>query len=312
MPAILMYHRIAEEPFDPWGLAVAPGRFREQLSWLVRNRTVLGLEEFGELHRRRSLPPEAIAITFDDGYACIKETAAPLLSEFGVRATVFLPVDLIERRQPFWWDELEDIVLEHHDLNLCVDGEAVSLGPRAPADRHWTPRSEATTARQSAFEEILTRITRKRPAERDRIMNELRNQQASHVRPPNGGAQSKRPMSPEEIRAIAGPIVDVGSHTRTHPWLTGLAREEQREEICGSVDRVEAVTGYRPTAFAYPYGHSDEQSRRLVADAKFAVGCLTGDRGVSRRSRCVALPRVRIGDWSAKELERVLAGLRPA
>ena len=168
-PAILMYHRIAEEPFDPWGLAVAPGRFKEQLSWR-RNCTVLSLEEFGRLHRRRSLPPNAIAITFDDGYACIRRIAAPLLQEFGVRATIFLPVDLIERRRPFWWDELEDIVLGHDDLNLCVDGENVSLGPRHPADGQWAPRSDAATARQSAFEEILTRITRKRPAERDRIM----------------------------------------------------------------------------------------------------------------------------------------------
>jgi peptidoglycan/xylan/chitin deacetylase (PgdA/CDA1 family) len=253
-----------------------------------------------------------MAITFDDGYACIKEIAAPLLQQFGLRATVFLPVDLIERRRPFWWDELEDIVLGHDDLNLCVDGEHVSLGPPTAADRFWTPRSEATTARQSAFEEILARITRKRPADRDRIMDELRHQQAPPSRSPHDGPQSKRPMSPEEIRMIAGSIVDIGSHTRTHPWLTGLASEEQREEICGSVDRVEALTGYSPTSFAYPYGHSDELSQRLVADAKFAVGCRTGDRGVSRRSRSVALPRVRIGDWSATELERVLANVRPA
>jgi len=307
-----MYHRIADEPFDPWGLAVTPGRFKDQLSWLARNRTVLSLDDFGELHRLRSLPRDAIAITFDDGYACIKEIAAPLLQELGLHATVFLPVDLIERRQTFWWDELEELVLGHDELNLCVDGEEVSLGPRTPADRHWTPRAEAGTARQIAFEEILSRITRKPPAERDRIMDELRSQQGSPSRPAQGGLQSKRPMLPEEIRMIAGATISVGSHTRSHPWLTALAPEEQREEICGSVDRLEALTGYRPRAFAYPYGHSDEQSRQLVAEAKFAIGCLTGDRGVSRRSRCVALPRVRIGDWSAAELEGVLTNLRPA
>lgn len=312
MPAILMYHRIAEEPFDPWGLAVAPGRFKEQLAWLVRNRTVLSLDEFGTLHRRRSLPRDAIAITFDDGYACINEIAVPLLKQFGVRATIFLPVDLIERRRPFWWDELEDIVLGHDGLNLCVDGEEVGLGPRTPADRHWSPRSDAATARQAAFEEILTRITRKRPAERDRIMDELRSQGASASRRSDERPQLKRPMSPEEIRRIAGAIVDVGSHTRTHPWLADLDGDEKREEISGSVDRVEALTGYRPRAFAYPYGNWDEQSRRLVAEAEFAVACLTGDRGVSRRSRCLALPRLRIGDWSATELERALASVRPA
>lgn len=307
-----MYHRIAEEPFDPWGLAVSPAKFKEQLAWLVLNRTILGLEEFADHHRRRSLTRDAIAITFDDGYACVGEIAAPLLSEFGVRATVFLPVDLIERREPFWWDELQELVLGHDRPDLCVDGEQVVLGSSTPIDRQWTPRSEAATARQSAFEQILTRITRKPSAERDRIMEDLRSQFVRPVRGPAEPPHLKRPMTPEEVRKIAGAIIDVGSHTRTHPWLTALDREQQQEEIGGSLDRLEALTGCRPRAFAYPYGNSDEQTQRLVDDAEFAVACGAGERGVSRRSRAVALPRVRIGDWSAIELERVLANVRPA
>ena len=34
-PAILMYHRIAHETFDPWGLAVQEAVFAEQLEWLA-------------------------------------------------------------------------------------------------------------------------------------------------------------------------------------------------------------------------------------------------------------------------------------
>ena len=33
-PIILMYHRIAEPAFDPWGLAVSPARFEDQLAIL--------------------------------------------------------------------------------------------------------------------------------------------------------------------------------------------------------------------------------------------------------------------------------------
>ena len=45
-PAILLYHRIADETFDPWGEAVAPTNFREQLEWLAGNRTLLRLTDF--------------------------------------------------------------------------------------------------------------------------------------------------------------------------------------------------------------------------------------------------------------------------
>jgi peptidoglycan/xylan/chitin deacetylase (PgdA/CDA1 family) len=74
-PTILMYHRIAEEPFDPWGLSVTPANFRDQLAWLAQNRTVLPLGEFAALHRAGTLPAEAIAVTLDDGYACASQAS---------------------------------------------------------------------------------------------------------------------------------------------------------------------------------------------------------------------------------------------
>ena len=62
-----MYHRIADESFDPWGLSVHPARFQEQLEWLARNRTVLPVTEFSRMHGEGGLPKEATPITFDVG-----------------------------------------------------------------------------------------------------------------------------------------------------------------------------------------------------------------------------------------------------
>ena len=87
-PAILMYHRVNEPGYDPWELAVTPAHFDEQLAWLKRRRTVLPLVEFAERHARGDLPRDAVAITFDDGYACNGLNAAPLLAAHGLPATV--------------------------------------------------------------------------------------------------------------------------------------------------------------------------------------------------------------------------------
>src|SRR4051812_23080297 len=94
-PAILMYHRIASETFDPWRLAVTPEAFAEQLGWLARHRIVLRLAEFAELHRMRKLPRASIALTFDDGYVCTAETAAPMLQKAGMAATIFIAPEQI-------------------------------------------------------------------------------------------------------------------------------------------------------------------------------------------------------------------------
>jgi peptidoglycan/xylan/chitin deacetylase (PgdA/CDA1 family) len=59
--------------------------------------------------------------------------------------------------------------------------------------------------------------------------------------------------------------VVLGSHTKTHPRLTTLDDDGIREEVEGSVDRIERETGTRPTAFAYPYGSLNHRVRSAVA-----------------------------------------------
>lgn len=308
LPAILMYHRFSQDSFDPWGLSVSPANFFQHLEWLSHNRTVLPLADFAVLHRHRSLPRDAIAVTIDDGYSCFSDVAAPLLEQFRVHATVFLPVDLIERRRPFWWDELEEIVLGHEHSTLTLDGVRIPLGERRAEDRRWEARAAPVTHRQFAFQDVLTCITRKTPSERDRAMKDIRRQA--------GGTDqtqcSKRPMSPEQVRLARNEFVEFGSHTLRHPWLTLLDTQEQSEEVCGSIDRLQSLTGRRPAAFAYPYGASDKHSREVVEAAGFQCACVTGDSAVSSGNDVFALPRVRVGDCDAAGLAHLLASVPPA
>lgn len=304
-PAILMYHRIAEEPFDPWGLSVTPANFRDQLAWLAQNRTVLPLGEFAALHRAGTLPAEAIAVTLDDGYACASKIAAPLLEQFGVPATIFVPVELIEGGEPFWWDELEEMILEDGAGSLSVDGQEFPLGKRSPADRHWKRGSRAATPRQSAFEQIHSRLSRKRPSELKKTMAELRRQTKRMT-----AFAKRRPMTPEEVRRTRSSTVEFGSHSLTHPWLTKLGRAAQQREIGDSLVRLEKLCGSRPTAFAYPYGIFDQLSEKLAAEAGFECACATWDVALSRRSRLFALPRVHVRDGGASDLGRRLARVR--
>src|SRR5204863_340481 len=68
-PLILIYHRVAAVPVDPWGLAVSPKHFAEHLDVLRRTRHPMPLATFVSRIAERTLPRNAVAITFDDGYA---------------------------------------------------------------------------------------------------------------------------------------------------------------------------------------------------------------------------------------------------
>jgi len=302
-PAILMYHRIAEDPFDPWSTAVTPAHFAEQLAWLISYRSVLSLPEFAAGHLKGSLPPNAIALTFDDGYSCNAEVAAPLLERFRAPATIFLPVERIEQGGQFWWDELADIVFEHEGP-LKMGNVEVSLGEKQVADRQWKPGSPPRTPRQRAYHDVQRRLVTQKPAQLEGSMAELRRQARHH-----DAVGSKRPMTPKQVRQVASELIAFGSHSLTHPWLTSLDAAEQAHEIHGSLERCRALTGQRPAAFAYPFGAFDEESERLAAKAGYDCACSTENAAVDASSRSFALPRVLVGNWGARTLARALREL---
>src|SRR5216683_863200 len=78
-PVILMYHRVAFARHDPWGLAVDPERFEEQIAYAKQHRTPMSMEELVDRLRSKTLPANAIAVTFDDGYRDNLVNAKPVL-----------------------------------------------------------------------------------------------------------------------------------------------------------------------------------------------------------------------------------------
>lgn len=84
MRAILTYHSL-----DTSGsaISVSPTEFRRQVEWLASGK--VRVVPLPDLLR---LPPtvNAIALTFDDGFANFAEVAAPLLRDYSLPATLFV------------------------------------------------------------------------------------------------------------------------------------------------------------------------------------------------------------------------------
>jgi peptidoglycan/xylan/chitin deacetylase (PgdA/CDA1 family) len=86
-PVILMYHRVAEPPCDPWGLAV---NFEQQMRVLRAHRRPLPMSEFVQRLCLGTLPDRAVGITFDDGYIDNLLNAKSILRRYEIPATFFL------------------------------------------------------------------------------------------------------------------------------------------------------------------------------------------------------------------------------
>jgi len=301
-----MYHRVAVESFDPWGLAVSPANFAAQLDWLQRNRRVIALPVFVDLLRRGTLPANAVAITFDDGYACNAEVASPLLAARGLPATIFLPTELITAGREFWWDDLERIVLNcstpRIDLRLPSGVRSVELGERQSDDRIWAPGALPATPRQSAFQKVWEMLKVLAPEAQQEAMDNLRDQAGT----PQSPRRSHRPMTGDEIRQVQSAGIEIGAHSLTHTSLSSRDIAAQAAEISQSRAQCTAITGIPPSSFAYPYGDYDAHSPGLAADAGFTCACTTDANHVRRNSDPFALPRIQVEDWDGAELGRTL------
>ena len=104
---------------------------------------------------------------------------------------------------------------------------------------------------------------------------------------------------PESVKALADAGMEVMNHSDTHPHLAELTAEQVQGEVSACADKIEAITGARPTLFRCPYGEYND----TVITAIRALGVEPIQWDVDSL------------DWkglSADEItQRVLSGVKP-
>lgn len=61
----------------------------------------------------------------------------------------------------------------------------------------------------------------------------------------------------DSVRALHDAGHEIMNHSNTHPHMPGLSRDQMIKEINACSDKIQAVTGVRPTLFRAPYGDYD-------------------------------------------------------
>ena len=121
---ILGYHRIADAGDS---LAVSPARFREQMRAVAESGAQpIRLDRAIEL-LRSPVPGRYVCVTFDDGYRDNLLAAAPVLAEFDIPATIFLPSRIIDGEVPFHWYEEPPPALSWDEVGELVAGGLVDV-----------------------------------------------------------------------------------------------------------------------------------------------------------------------------------------
>jgi peptidoglycan/xylan/chitin deacetylase (PgdA/CDA1 family) len=279
---ILMYHRFQ----DREALVRQCAHIRAHYAPVSMARVAEWLDQSAPL------PPNAIAITVDDGYRDFYQVAYPVFREYGLPVTVYLVSEFLDRKLWLWVDQVR---------------YAFQPG-RASRPDLATPQERKRVAYQTV--ESAKRIPN---AERLQLLAELPGR--LRVELPEQVPAEYEPLRWEEVREMVSAGIEFGAHTRTHPVLSRVSEQsELADEIAGSKRRIEEQLGQPVDHFCYPNGSNADfnaDAVEAVRNAGFRTA-VTTERGLNY----AAVDRfrlVRIGVEPGLEqdyFERCAAGFR--
>lgn len=224
---------------------------RNQLEHLRRHFHVLPLSRLVEqLRSGTPLDPHTVVLTIDDGRRNCYEFFFPLLKEFGMPATFFVVSSFIRRDDWVWTDKV---------LWLAEQPQAPEeLAADRIVDFFKTINQMPPHARNSHIESIAQRMGVSIPKE-----------------PPPKYA----PCSWSELREMAGSgLVEIGSHTVTHPVLASVSDGEAWQELTLSRAQIEEGLGREVKSFCFPNGKPSDyrpSHLRQVRDAGYTSAVVT-------------------------------------
>lgn len=274
---VLMYHYFCDEAEEPDPLVVARESFREQMLHLSQSFNVVKLSEgLRCLRERGELPEPSIAITVDDVGVDFERYAWPVLQELGVPVTLAVcPGFMDGANKPMLFGILHAHLRDRPDVadGLCKILDLPSLTyPQAYESLYGLD--------VDALGLCLDRLGLPCP---------YNGTLPGSVRLPVASFKSLRDL-------VSSGLVEVGSHTMTHPDMRRVSGEWLRWELWESYRRIMAEFGECPLFF-YPGGamtNPPALGRELLKELGYEYGFLAKPDFVDSGKDVQALGRVAV------------------
>jgi peptidoglycan/xylan/chitin deacetylase (PgdA/CDA1 family) len=237
--SILIFHRVLRQPDPLFPAEVDANRFDRFMRLVAASFHVLPLSDAVLRLQQGALPPRALSITFDDGYADNHDVALPILQRHGLRACFFIATGFLGGGRMF-----NDTVIEclRRSRHSQVDLAALGLGV-LPLD---TPAQRA-----QAIAQVLPRIKYQAPAQRQDALALL--QQACAP----GDLPDDLMMSTAQVQAMHAAGMEIGAHTVQHPILCRVDDATAERELLDSRAALQQMIQQPVTLLAYPNGQPD-------------------------------------------------------
>ena len=264
-PRIIMFHKICPSTQKDFS-CLNVDDFRQYLKYIKKYYYPMKVCDLVNSRNEQGFyPRNAVAITFDDGFKSFYDFAWPVLQEFEIPATIFVVPDLVEQQSWIWPDQLSYIY--DNGLNSFTD----------------------KTKNQ------LTAELKKMPSEkRDMFISD--SIKRSGMAMPNNIPENFQLMTWKLLKELSeSSLVEIGSHTLTHPILSTENSQNSWEEISTSRRVLERKIGRPVKSFCYPNGQIGDyrsDQMEMIRKAGYSCGIASHFGYVTPDSNLMALPRI--------------------
>lgn len=286
---ILMYHNVvpqnAPDGYKLQSITLTDIDFEKQIKWLNKHYNMLSLEAYmqKELKDKKDL-----VITFDDGTDITFEYALPILKKYNTPATIFVTTCQLNDDPIIWGAYFNALCFEKNYESIQVNGHTFSL--------------QNTKQRiQSRSQLVKMAKESKNPLA---FTDQLRQKYPLHkaILPYYKG------MTNEQLKqAGQEPLIEIGGHSVTHPFLSSLSVENQKKELSESKRLLETLTEKPVRYFAYPSGDYNLDTIELLKELNYTAAFAVTPKQISNDSN-FEVPRM--GIFSSSVLKMRLKFLK--
>jgi peptidoglycan/xylan/chitin deacetylase (PgdA/CDA1 family) len=278
--------------------------FVEQVGYIRRYYQPITMEDLIDAARAkdRGLPPNAILLTFDDGYADHFANVFPVLKKHGIQGSFFPPARAILEHRVLDVNKIHFVLAAVGDKSQIV--RLIFSEIRENMASHALDRPEAyyerlaVPSRYDTAEVVFIKkvLQMALPEElRTKIADKLF---VEFVTSDERAFASELYMSVEQLRHMRGNGMHIGSHSYDHYWMNTLDPDEQSIEIDRSLEFLAALgCDLENWVMCYPYGAYDERLIAILKNRKCAIGLAT-EVAIADLSThdLLALPRIDTND----------------
>lgn len=305
---IAMYHYIRDLKHSryPKIKALDFPLFKQQLEYIKNNFKVITMEQLIDVvENNNELSENTLLLTFDDGYIDNYTYVMPLLEEYGMQGSFFIPGKTFATHQLLDVNKIHYILASANIYKLLEDIKRLM--------DHYRGIEFDYASTEELFSEyaIVNRFDSKETVFIKRMLQtvlpeRLRNRISSELFEKYVGVSEEQLayelyLTEDQIRTMKRHGMYIGLHGYDHYWLANLELEQMKKDIDMALNVLDEFIDRKQWVLNYPYGNCNDEVINYIKLKGACLGMTTEVRiaqiGKDDRFR---LPRLDCNDFPPK------------